>query len=136
MITLTKNSANTVILTLTEKKTLADPDYLFKLTNDITGKDKIFAGTDLSAYPDRYNEFTITDNPIEIPLSSQMDFSPVGYWSYTIYEMNQASPNDLNPANAVGVLETGKANVISGSPSTDVEFSDDDDIDNVVFDEA
>lgn len=137
MITIIKNQANKVILTLKEKQTIENPDFLFEFVNDTEGVNdkKLFTATDISLYSERYNEFVITDSTTELPYQGQMNFSPVGYWSYTIYEMAQGSPNDLDPDNALGILETGKVEVIDQSPSTDKHFEENDDPDNVCFDE-
>lgn len=137
MIQIIKGQANTVVVTLKEKQTLTNPDFLFELTNDQGGTvtRKLFTADDISSFNDRYNKFVITDSTTELPLQGQMNFTPAGYWSYTIYEMAQASPNDLDPDNAVKVLETGKAEVIDNTPSTDVEFDEDDNINNTTFNE-
>lgn len=134
MIQVIKNQANTVVVTLKEKQTLTNPDFLFEFTHDITGQVKLFTAVDTSAYTDRFNSFTITDNTTELPYSGQMNFNE-GYHSYKVYEMNNASPVDLDPDNAVTVLETGKVEVIDDSASTDVSFDEDDTINNVCFDE-
>lgn len=137
MIRIEKNSANTVVLTLTENQTITNPDYLFEFTNDTTGEVKLFTASDQASTVEkpRFNEFIITDSTVELPYSGQMDFSPIGWWTYVVYEMAQGSPNDLDPDNALSILETGKVDVWDGTASTDVTFTEDEDKDNVVFDE-
>lgn len=108
MILINPNTINKVVLTLNEKQTISNPDWLFEFINDTTGEIKIFHATDISLATARYNEFIVTDNSIENPYNGTMNFRPVGYWSYTIYEMNATSPIDLDPANAVGIVEIGK----------------------------
>ena len=133
MIQLVKNQTKIIAPTLKEKQTLVTADFLFKFVHDMTGEIKLFTATDLSLFVERYNKFNIIDNPSENPYAGQIDFKK-GYHSYVIYEMTPASPVDLDPDNAVGILETGKVEVLDLTASTDVSFDQDDAIDNVCFD--
>lgn len=133
MILINKNTLNKVALTLTEKQTISNPDYLFEFINDITGTIKIFSATDISTATSRYNYFNIIDNVIENEYNATMNFTPVGYWKYTIYEMEKTSPVDLNPSNALSVLETGKVLVKSIDIIT-ATFDDNDTKQNAIFD--
>lgn len=133
MITIKTNQVNLVALTLNEKQTLAQADWLFVFTNDMTGQQKIFTSSDISPATSRYNLFTITDSTIENPYAGTMYFTPVGYWSYTIYEMNISSPVDLDPLNAVSIVETGKV-LVNGPDTTTASFDVDNTINNKAFD--
>lgn len=133
MIYIAKNTSNTVVLTLNEKQTLTNPDFLFEFVHDDTGEQKLFTTNDLSSYTDRFNKFTITDNTTEDEYNGTMDFQK-GFHHYTIYEMTQGSPNDLDPDNAVSTLETGKV-YVEDTTNSDVEFTEDDETNNVTFDE-
>ena len=100
MIQLTKGQTQNIILTLTEKQTLTNPNYLFVFENRSTNTDVKFVklnNTDISAYKERYNEFTIVVN-------SHFNTSLNGQYTYTVYE--QASPSNLNPT-GLNLLETG-----------------------------
>lgn len=81
MITLTKgNSAEKIILTLTEKSTLSNPTYRISFTN-VTTKDVVTfqLGVDSSGYPVRFNEFTIDTN-------TNFSTQQRGQWQYVCYE--------------------------------------------------
>jgi hypothetical protein len=100
MIRLTKGQTHLVILTLTEKQLLTNPNYLFVFTNRSANTEIKFVrlnNTDLSQYKDRYNEFSIVTNT---------NFSTAlnGQYDYQIYE--QASSSNTNPA-GLNALESG-----------------------------
>jgi hypothetical protein len=100
MIQLTKGQTQNIILTLTEKQTLTSPNYLFVFENRSTNTDVKFVklnNTDISAYKERYNEFTIVVN-------SHFNTSLIGQYTYSVYE--QASSSNLNPT-GLNLLETG-----------------------------
>jgi hypothetical protein len=100
MIQLTKGQTQNIILTLTEKQTLTSPNYLFIFENRSTNTDVKFVklnNTDISAYKERYNEFTIVVN-------SHFNTSLNGQYTYSVYE--QESSSNLNPT-GLNMLETG-----------------------------
>lgn len=87
-------------MTLTEKQTLTNPNYLFVFENRSTNTEVKFVklnNTDTSLYKDRYNEFSIVVN-------SYFNTSLNGQYTYTIYE--QESTSNLNPT-GLNLLETG-----------------------------
>jgi hypothetical protein len=100
MIQLTKGQTQNIILTLTEKQTLTNPNYLFVFENRSTNIDVKFVklnNTDISAYKERYNEFSIVVNSFFLT-------SLNGQYTYSVYE--QPSPSNLNPT-GLNLLETG-----------------------------
>jgi hypothetical protein len=100
VIRLTKGQTQNIILTLTEKQLLTSPNYLFIFENRSTNTDIKFVrlnNTDISAYKERYNEFTIVVN-------SFFNTALNGQYTYTIYE--QASASNLNPT-GLNLLESG-----------------------------
>ena len=112
MIKITRGQANVVVITLKEKTTLTNPKYLFVFKNDQTNVEAKFIAVDTSTYPDRYNKFTITEKTSSPnPLTGEVTLSLDGFYTYTIYE--QTSSTNLNPANATGVVETGKVQVFT-----------------------
>ena len=133
MILIKTNQSNLVALTLTEKQTQSNVDWLFQFTNDTTGQIKIFSALDISLATQRYNEFIIIDGPNDIPSSGTMNFRPVGYWSYVIYEMPISSPPDLDPSNALGIVEIGKVLVVDSTVIVTPTYSDNDSINNIVY---
>ena len=100
MIHLTKGQTNTIILTLTEKQLLINPNYLFVFTNrssnNIT-KFVVLNASDLSLFKDRYNEFSIVTN-------TNFANALEGQYTYEIYEQASSSNTNITGLNK---LETG-----------------------------
>jgi hypothetical protein len=100
VIRLTKGQTQNIILTLTEKQLLNNPNYLFVFENRSTNTEIKFVklnNTDTSAYKDRFNQFSIVVN-------SYFNTALNGQYTYTIYE--QASTSNLNPT-GLNLLESG-----------------------------
>jgi hypothetical protein len=100
VIRLIKGQTQNIILTLTEKQLLTSPNYLFIFENRSTNTDIKFVrlnNTDISAYKERYNEFTIVVNNF-------FNTALNGQYTYTIYE--QTSTTNTNPT-GLNLLETG-----------------------------
>jgi len=115
MIRLTKGQTQNIILTLTEKQLLTNPNYLFVFTNRSANTEVKFVrlnNTDLSQYKDRYNEFSIVTNT---------NFSTAlnGQYDYDIYE--QTSTSNLNPA-GLNLLESGIMELV-GTPFSFTEYT-------------
>lgn len=104
MINVTKQDSVFWYLTLTEKTTIANPTYLFSMKSRQTDNIKNFILADVSNYKDRYNKFEFTEGDTDAKTLE------VGEHLYTIYA--QSDPNNLNPANADEVVETGILKVI------------------------
>jgi hypothetical protein len=100
VIRLIKGQTQNIILTLTEKQLLTSPNYLFVFENRSTNTEIKFVrlnNTDISAYKERYNEFTIVVN-------SFFNTALNGQYTYTIYE--QTSTTNTNPT-GLNLLESG-----------------------------
>jgi hypothetical protein len=100
VIRLTKGQTQNIILTLTEKQTLTSPNYLFIFENRSTNTDIKFVklnNTDISAYKERYNEFSIVVN-------SYFNTALNGQYTYSVYE--QTSTSNTNPT-GLNLLESG-----------------------------
>jgi hypothetical protein len=100
VIRLIKGQTQNIILTLTEKQLLTSPNYLFIFENRSTNTEIKFVrlnNTDISAYKERYNEFTIVVN-------SFFNTALNGQYTYTIYE--QTSTTNTNPT-GLNLLESG-----------------------------
>jgi hypothetical protein len=115
MIRLTKGQTQNIILTLTEKQLLTNPNYLFVFTNRSANTEIKFVmlnNTDISQYKDRYNEFSIVTNT---------NFSTAlnGQYDYDIYE--QTSTSNLNPA-GLNLLESGIMELV-GTPFNFTEYT-------------
>jgi hypothetical protein len=100
VIRLIKGQTQNIILTLTEKQLLTSPNYLFIFENRSTNTDIKFVklnNTDISAYKERYNEFSIVVN-------TYFNTALNGQYTYTIYE--QTSTTNTDPT-GLNLLESG-----------------------------
>ena len=100
MIYITKGQANTVVLTLNEKATISNHDWLFEFVNDVTGETKTFTAFELSTNTGRYNKFTFTESSTENVYNGTIELTDSGFWTYTVFEMAVSSPVDLVKAKA------------------------------------
>ena len=109
MINIIKNSTNKVILTLTEKSTLLNPNYLFSFTSTTDFNNVVnFVGVDSSIYKSRYNEFDIIETGTTFVnlTASTINLTPPGMWDYNIYESTGVT---LSISATTGsIIETGK----------------------------
>jgi hypothetical protein len=115
MIRLTKGQTQSIILTLTEKQLLTNPNYLFVFTNRSANTEVKFImlnATDISLYKDRYNEFSIVTN-------TNFGSSLNGQYDYEVYE--QASTTNTNPA-GLNMIESGIMELV-GTPFAFTEYS-------------
>ncbi len=107
---------NTITVTLTEKVTIANPQFVFVFVNDNTGKKFACTSTDISPNTDRYNMFDLTlTTTIPNPLLAEVEFDDYGFYHYYIYEIDDATTfdyaniNTTDLRNLTGLVETGKA---------------------------
>lgn len=121
-----KNSTNKIALTLTEKATTVNHDWLLKLTNDTVGltSTRVIALTDIGEYPERANIFLITESGDEDLVNSTVNLSPAGQWTYYAYEMAPSSPRNMNPAQALKMVESGRCLVTDPTEITNHFFND------------
>jgi hypothetical protein len=118
MIRLTKGQTENIILTLTEKQLLTNPNYLFVFTNRSANTEIKFVklnATDVSIFKDRYNEFSIVTN-------TNFGSSLNGQYVYEVYE--QASTTNTNPT-GLNLLETGIMELV-GQAFSYTQYSTDD----------
>jgi len=109
MIALTQGqTAENIVVTLTELATIPEPYFLFIFTHSTTREQVavVYSSTDdNSDYPERYNEFVINTQAVfgaYIP----------GEWHYMVY---QNTTNSTNPAGLI-ILEYGKMWLYPASP--------------------
>jgi len=103
MIYLEKDTVNIFVLTLTEVTTIPNPYYLFEFQDEFNTTASLiyWVGTDTSAYPSRFNLFTL-DEPTDI------DFIK-GQYRYRVYE---SSVPTLDPT-GLTMIEEGRM-VVAG----------------------
>ena len=114
MIYIEQGVTNQFILTLSEVTTVTTPHYLFVFTNEMntTSTPQLFTSADNSAYPERYNLFTL-DEPVDISLLK-------GQYTYEVYESNNPYILPLSIAQTTGVvIEEGRL-VVSGPVGTSI----------------
>lgn len=115
MIRLTKGQTQSIILTLTEKQLLTNPNYLFVFTNRSSNTEVKFVrlnNTDISQYKDRYNEFSIVTN-------TNFATALNGQYDYEVYE--QTSTSNTNPA-GLNMVESGIMELV-GTPFNFTEYT-------------
>ena len=114
MIYIEKGVINQFVLTLTEVTTVPTPHDLFVFTNEMntTSTPQLFTSADTSAYPERYNLFTL-DEPTDITLLK-------GQYVYQVYESSTPFVLPLTIAQTTGVvIEEGRM-VVSGPAGTSI----------------
>jgi hypothetical protein len=109
MLAITKATSNTMVVTVTEKVTIANPYYLFVFTHPISNEQRAFILSDVSTHTERYNEFTLTEG------SSAQKTLKIGRHYYTIYA--QTSSSNIDPDLADEEVERGIAEV-TGTANT------------------
>lgn len=111
MLILTKGLAGqTFIVTLNEAKTIASPYYIFDIANVGTSDAVTLVysyADDISAYPERYNEFNV--------LAASFDNAAPGQYKYDVYETATLENQDITILNKVesGQLELKPATPIN-----------------------
>ena len=100
MIQLTKGQTEYVYLTLTEKQTIASPNYLFTFKNRSTNTEVKFVllfAADVSLFKERYNKFSVK-------VDKYFSSKPRGQWTYSVYQQTSTSNTD---ATGLTLLESG-----------------------------
>lgn len=119
MILLTDGINSDVVVTLTENVSLTNPDYIFIFVNDNTGKKVACKAVDVSAFPTRYNQFSITVKTNPAPLSGEVYLDNYGFFHYYAYEIASANAFNFNTVDTLdletmtGLLEVGKMKYIT-----------------------
>lgn len=103
MINITRDSTNTVVVTLTEKGSASY--YLFEFVSVSTRVSAYTIAADTSAHPERYNLFAIKEMNAPDPEDGSVKLVE-GQYKYTVYA-NSSSTN-VDPT-GLTALETGMA---------------------------
>lgn len=115
MINITKDSANLVVITTTEKGTAIH--YLFQFFNLSTLDYDYCVAADTSAYQERYNAFTITDTASPTATDGEVDLE-TGESKYFVYA--NSSSSNLDPT-GLTLLESGMC-IVTGTETTPTEY--------------
>jgi hypothetical protein len=116
MIIITQGTTNTIILTLTERVTIANPVFLFECICDQTKQVYHVIASDLSQFSYRYNAFHITEKTSPDTTNGEISLPLAGDYHYAVYQ--QSSGTNLDPTLVLGLLETGKLTVVSNGSDT------------------
>ena len=100
MIKFNKSATNNVVVTLKENSTVANPIYLFKFVSQQTLVSYYFIATDISAYKDRFNQFTVIEKANANTLNGEVTLGLQGYYDYKVYQTNLANTSGLANAGA------------------------------------
>ena len=112
MLRLERNQTSTLIVTVTELKTLSSPYWLFEFMHEQSFEKVYCILTNISTGTTRYDEFELTDG---VDLTFPYD----GFYTYKIYE--QTSSTNLDPTLTTSLCEEGRAHVWE-TGSTDEEY--------------
>lgn len=116
MIRITQDTANLVVITTTEKGSASH--YLFQFFNLATNESSYCVADDTSAYQERYNAFTITDQASPTPVDAEVDLA-TGEYKYFVYANSSAS--NLDP-DGLTLLESGMC-IVSGTVTSPTEYN-------------
>ncbi len=102
MLRIERYQTSTLIVTVTELKTLAVPYWLFEFEEEQSFEKVYCILPNISPSTQRYDEFEITDGV-------DVTFPYTGFYTYRIYQ--QTSSTNLDPELADGLCEEGRAHV-------------------------
>lgn len=117
MLYIQQGATNKVIVTATEKVTISPPVYFLFEFYDMQRQLYYYCtGPDASTFLYRYNQFNITEKSNPDLLNNEVHLPQAGQYLYNIYQ--QDNNTNLDPANAVSIVETGILKVISDATVT------------------
>lgn len=131
-----RGQTNKTPLTLNEKRQEENSEFIIKFTNELTKEYKVVGVTDISEYTERSNIFNITEGDTENLQHSVVKLYPSGKWSYTVYEMAQSSPRNLDPDDAIKIVQSGLCEVYQASDHEVKVFSEEDNETSPSFNES
>lgn len=116
MLKLIKGTTANLILTLTEKQTIVDANYLFVFTSRVTNDviSYVFSnGADISTNRTRWNEFELVVNDL-------FENAAEGWWGYDVYEQESTTNTDIT---GLDKLESGLMFLTDNVTPTNTIFS-------------
>lgn len=120
-IQLVRDQQKSFVLTLNETRSESLPNnWLFVFTKLQGNKEYKLYLTDISAFPDRYNKFTIDEG-------TTVDFVNTGEHEYKVYQMPDGGSTD----ETLGVLVENGLMILTETVTADNEFNTD--ITNTVY---
>lgn len=113
MIRITKDTSNSIVVTLTEKGTATY--YLFEFFDHTQRTYAYCIAKDLSPHPERYNKFTLIDTTGPTAADGEIDIRQ-GQHRYVIYA--NTSSSNIDPT-GLTELESGICMVLDTEPSVE-----------------
>lgn len=122
-ILLELDTAKNVTVTLSEKMTVSGAPILFEFYNTTDSKREYCTSIDISTEPQAYNIYRLKAVQT-LPDRHNGEFIglPIATWHYTAYQM--ATQGDLDPDNAIKILETGIC-IVNVNPTQRPTFNPD-----------
>lgn len=114
-----KNESNICMFTLTESTTITGAKYIMQIESKALNTSKLmWLNTDLSLYPERYNEYIITEVPeIDEDLEDQKINLIEGGHNFYVW---QTEVDELDTDLALNIIESGWLHVIGEEPIINV----------------
>jgi hypothetical protein len=122
-ILLELDTARNVTVTLSEKMTVSGAPILFEFYNTTNDTREYCTNVDISTQPQAYNIYRLKAVQ-SLPDRQNGEFVglPIATWHYTAYQMT--TQGDLNPENAIKILETGIC-IVNVNPTQRPTFNPD-----------
>lgn len=123
-----ESGLNQVVVTLKEKATLTNPVYIFLFVNDNTNNKYYCTTTDVSGFPDRFNQFALTVKANPTWTAGEVSLDDYGFYHYYVYEranltglvyntLVAADIRDLVPTYFTTLVESGKMKYLAPDES-------------------
>lgn len=123
MILITRASTNSISATCKEKSILTSPSYIIQFKSDTRKEYRYCAVTDTSAYPDRYQTFSVIETTTPTPVTNEVKLDISRSWKYYIYEITAAELSEVADLSqldytSLTMVEQGRVKVLDASPTT------------------
>jgi len=115
MLRVQRSQTTTIVITVTELTTIANPGYLFEFIEEQSDERLYAILADTSLSTQRFNEFTIVDG---VDVTFPID----GFYTYKVYEQEDGSGN-LDPT-GLNLVEVGRMHVYVNDAGAN-EYTDD-----------
>lgn len=115
MLLIQKGAINTLTLTLTEKCSLTNPNFLFYFKSRVNGSEVSIVLNDVSNFTYRYNQFLFNEAPYDML---------EGFWDYEVYEQTgTGTDRTLGTKIEDGVLKVTEPRTITATTYTTTSTS-------------
>lgn len=117
MLKITRGTSSTIVVTLKEKQTLANPTFLFRFISEGRNVEKAFIAADIatSSQKERFNKFSIVESAVENLTNGVVSLTE-GIYEYQVFEQTSTTNLDYRLADNLNPVEIGLAKV-TGTPT-------------------